>query len=338
MKNQIKIILYVFLLSFLSSVCLAKPLELGDMAPEIKIKQWLNGSAQSLSAGKGKTIFVVEFWATWCGPCKASIPHLSDIYNKKKDKNVEIIGISNESFEAVKEFVKEAGFTYNVGIDDDSYTTKLYMDGIQGIPHAFIVGKEGKILWKGHPMDGLEGALDAIIKGEYNIEEQVKLTEFKKRIELASQSRDIDAAIQAASELLAIFPNDTQTFSLFASLCQYKGDEKTLTSNLDQIANNKKTNAATLNNIAWNFVSFNNFKFRNAAKALECARKSIKLERQQHSLDTLARIYFELGLIEKSITLEEEALKMANTPEEKELLQQSLNYYLSVKEIRNTVK
>ncbi len=338
MKTQIKIILYVFLLSSLSSACLAKPLELGDMAPEIKIKQWLNGSAQSITEGKGKKIFVVEFWATWCGPCKASIPHLSDIYNKKKDKNVEIIGISKESLETVEEFVKEAGFTYNVGIDEDSYTTKLYMDGVPGIPHAFIIGKEGKILWKGHPMDGLEGALDAIIKGEYNIEDQAKLTELKKKIEKASQNRDIDAAIQAASELLAIFPNDTQTFSLFASLCQYKGDENTLTSNLDKIANNKKTNAATLNNIAWNFVSFNNFKFRNIAKALEYARKSIKLERQQHSLDTLARIYFELGLIEKSIALEEEALKLDNTPEEKELLQQSLNYYLSVKKIRNTVK
>jgi len=338
MKNQIKIIVYLFLLTSLISVCLAKPLELGDMAPEIKIKEWLKGSTQSIKAGKGKTIFVVEFWATWCGPCKASIPHLSDIYNKKKDENVEIIGISNEPLETVTEFVKEAGFTYNVGIDDDSYTTKLYMDGVSGIPHAFIIGKKGTILWAGHPMNGLDQALDAIIKGKYNIKDQVEMTALKKKLEQAMQNKDIDASIQAAKDILAIFPNDEPTLQLFVSLCEYKGDVSSVTNVLEEISNNKKTDSATLNNIAGSFIFFNDFKFRNIKKALEYAQKSIQLERTQRSINTLARIYFELGMVEKSIALEEEALKMTNSPEEKETLQQFLNYYISVKEVRNTLK
>ena len=68
--------------------------ELGDPAAPLQIAEWVKGKPVDLAADKGKKIFVVEFWATWCGPCRASIPHLTEMQKKFKDKNVVFIGVS----------------------------------------------------------------------------------------------------------------------------------------------------------------------------------------------------------------------------------------------------
>ena len=98
---------------------------LGYPAPPPAVKEWAKGDAVNLADGKGKNIYVVEFWATWCGPCKASIPHLTEIQAKYKDKGVIVAGISNEDAATVKPFVEEMGdkLAYSVGVDEDNKTT-----------------------------------------------------------------------------------------------------------------------------------------------------------------------------------------------------------------------
>ena len=147
--------------------------ELGDTAKPLDIKEWVKGSAVTLADGKGKTIYVVEFWATWCPPCRASIPHLTELQKKFKDKGVVFVGVTDEKSDVVKKFVEKMGdkMDYNVAIDGGK-TSEGYMEafGVGGIPHAFVVDKEGKIAWQGHPMDGLDKALDEIVAGKYDIE------------------------------------------------------------------------------------------------------------------------------------------------------------------------
>ena len=137
--------------------------KIGDAAPEIKVAKWVQGGPVEIKAGQ---ITVVEFWATWCPPCRASIPHINEVYKKYAGQNVAFVGVSNEKESTISAFVKKMGdkMTYPVAMGSDA-TEKGYMEAfnVRGIPHAFIVGADGKFAWQGHPMQGLEAAIEAAI-------------------------------------------------------------------------------------------------------------------------------------------------------------------------------
>jgi thiol-disulfide isomerase/thioredoxin len=144
--------------------------ELGMPAPALNVTEWVKGKAVDLNEGKGKNIYVVEFWATWCPPCRASIPHLTELQKKFKDKGVIVIGVSDETVAEVKPFVTKMGtkMEYTVAVDKNDKTSAAYMGafGVGGIPHAFVVDKTGAIVWHGHPMGGLDKAIEAVLEGK----------------------------------------------------------------------------------------------------------------------------------------------------------------------------
>ena len=160
---------------------------LGDPAAPLKIAEWVKGQPVKLDEGKGKTVYVVEFWATWCPPCRASIPHLTELQKKYKDKGVVFIGISDEKPATVKKFVEQMAdkMDYRVAIDQDRKTSEGYMEAydINGIPHAFIVDKEGRVVWNGHPMGGLEAALDQVLAGKLDLAKEKKRAAAQKKLE-----------------------------------------------------------------------------------------------------------------------------------------------------------
>lgn len=108
--------------------------------------------------GKGKYVYVFEFWATWCPPCRQTIPHLTDVAHKFASRNVRFLGITNEDNEGtVRRFVDSMGarMDYHVLIDEDGSLSDMFMAKyrVNGIPHAFIVGKNGEVTWHGHPAE-----------------------------------------------------------------------------------------------------------------------------------------------------------------------------------------
>ena len=104
--------------------------ELGMDAPPLNISKFVKGDPVVLAKGKGSQVYVVEFWATWCGPCRTSIPHLTELQKKFKSQNVTFIGISDETVDKVKPFVDEMGakMDYVVAVDDDRKTFANYME------------------------------------------------------------------------------------------------------------------------------------------------------------------------------------------------------------------
>lgn len=133
-------------------------LKAGDPAPALKIGHWVKGNPVEIGNGRNESVFVVEFWATWCPPCRTSIPHLTEIQKKYRDDGVVVVGISTEDVAEVEPFVRKQNenMEYTVAVDVQGETTRAYMEaaGQKGIPCAFIVDRSGAIAWIGHPMDG----------------------------------------------------------------------------------------------------------------------------------------------------------------------------------------
>lgn len=148
---------------------------IGDKAPELQIKQWVQGGTLNPKAGNGKSIYVIEFWQTECPHCQESLPYLSMLQEQFKKEGVVFIGITGEDAATVKAFLeKNHDATYALAVDDEDKTYDRFMGafGESGVPHAFIVGRQGRILWQGHPMDGLDKALKQIVAGRYDLEKE----------------------------------------------------------------------------------------------------------------------------------------------------------------------
>jgi thiol-disulfide isomerase/thioredoxin len=105
---------------------------------------------------------LLEFWATWCPPCRKSIPHLNEIYAKYKDRGLLIIGVSDEEKSVVEPFMQKLPMNYSVALDANGKLGSSF--GIEAIPHAMLVDKSGKIVWEGHPMELTDEAIEKILK------------------------------------------------------------------------------------------------------------------------------------------------------------------------------
>jgi thiol-disulfide isomerase/thioredoxin len=146
---------------------------IGDPAPALKISKWVKGDdVTNLDSNK---TYVVEFWATWCGPCKESIPHLTQMAHEFT--NITFIGVDisengDHKVALVSEFVKKMGdkMDYHVGMDtEDKFMADNWMKaaGQNGIPTAFLI-QQGEIYWIGHPME-LEKPLTEVAAGTFDI-------------------------------------------------------------------------------------------------------------------------------------------------------------------------
>jgi len=116
-----------------------------SLAPEFSLPE-LSGQTLVLSAYRGKVV-VLDFWATWCDPCREEIPHLVDLQNKYRDQGLQIIGISmDDGPEPVRDFYQRYRMNYPVAMGD-AKIGELY-GGVLGLPIAFLIGRDGRIAAK----------------------------------------------------------------------------------------------------------------------------------------------------------------------------------------------
>ncbi len=149
---------------------------IGSAAPELQLAHFPRGEAIT-SLEPGQT-YVVEMWATWCGPCIAAFPHLAEL-QKKYEGKLNVIGVNiweqaegEERVELINDFVAEhTEMQYTVAIEEGTAMADTWMKPANrnGIPSAFIVDGEGRVAWMGHPM-AMDEPLDEIISGEFDTE------------------------------------------------------------------------------------------------------------------------------------------------------------------------
>jgi len=174
-------------------------LNIGDAAPSLRVHEWIKGTpVQKLEKGK---VYVLEFWATWCGPCKAAMPHLSALARAYKDK-VTVIGVDiyeqkTTSIKKIKAFVDSMGqrMDYNVATEDTDFTVADWIEATgeknMGIPRTFVVDGEGRLAWIGHPCE-LEDALSKIVNHTWDINEALD----KRNLEFRLRNLDDSSAYE----------------------------------------------------------------------------------------------------------------------------------------------
>jgi thiol-disulfide isomerase/thioredoxin len=303
-------------------------LMVGDPAPALAIQKWVQGDAvKAFEPGK---VYVVEFWATWCGPCVHGMPHLTELQKKYEGKGVRILGINIWDDPAkvvpfLEDEVKMHGkpgkevMQYTVGIEEKiegmdpkkpdggrMSTTWMLPAGRNGIPSAFIVDQKGKIAWIGHP-GRMDDALAQIVAGKWDLVGEAKAYATK-----IAEEKKIEA----------------QTDELFAKLKNgdYEGAYK-LGNELVDTAFAK--NPMMLNQLAWTIVDP---KHKPATQdldlALKAATRANELTESQDGnvLDTLATVYHQRGDLASAVKWQTLAVKYAKGQTAEEIAQRLAQY------------
>ncbi len=290
----------------------AKP-SLGGPAPKITGLTWIKGGPVEIKKG---TVYVIEFWATWCPPCRYTIPHLTELQKKYKDKSVTVIGISNEPVSTVQPFVKAKAenMDYNVAVDTDGVASKNYMRafGETGIPTAFVIDKNSRLVWKGHPLGGLDDVLEKVVEEKFDSEQYQKdITEAKEKYERAVQNyMDYFEKIKTAG------PKEVE--SIGGQLIQ-------------------DADAQILNAFAWQILTRVEEPKRDFNLAVQAAEKANLLTEQKNPevLDTYALALFESAKyrIQQAVQLQQKAVILTEgNPMMQAELKKTLEKYKSAAE------
>ncbi len=284
----------------------AYDLMVGDPAPQLAIQTWVKGEA--VDAFEKDKIYVVEFWATWCGPCIGGMPHLSELQEQYADQDVRIIGVNIwDEPKNVEPFMKNDApihnkpgdeiMRYTVAIEkkhdpDDiqnGMMVKQWMAaaGQNGIPSAFIVDQNGRIAWIGHPAS-IDDALAQVVAGEWDLEVET-----------------LNYAVRVAGKAKVDRYN-----RLFRSGDYAEAYELGLEVVRGPLAND----AMSLNTIAWNIVDPDNTpKTQDLELALEAAVRANELTGSANSaiLDTLAKVHYDRGELTEAVKWQRLAVESA---------------------------
>ena len=304
----------------------AQKLGVGDPSPGLKISKWIKGDP--VEAPLKDKVHVVEFWATWCGPCRAGMPHISELQNKYKEQ-VAFIGVTREDEKTVRGFLGKKATTggtwddviqYRLALDDGNWTNTKYMRaaGQNGIPCAFVVGKEGIIEWIGHPAR-IDEPLAKIVAGTWDREEAVAqmkqqqmMQESMRKLSSLLQKQDWDGALAMVDDMESSMGKTVNTALYRMTILERAGRVEQATEVRGAVIEQAWENSQLLNQIAWNTARNGKGNDADLQLALKAATRASELKdgKDAATLDTVARVYHVMGDLDSAIAWQTKAVEL----------------------------
>jgi len=328
----------------------AAELGIGSPAPAIDVEHWVQdgeGKFSKVTEFEPGKVYVVEFWATWCGPCIMSMPHIAQMQSDYADKNVQVISISDEDLDTVAQFLERdngQGETfgdvtkgYCLTTDPDRSAHRDYMEaaGQNGIPTAFIVGKTGEIEWIGHPME-MDGPIEQIVAGSWDrdvyIAERAEMEKVNEAFAGIRQLLAAEKGEEALAELDGMIDGTDnprvkerlqavreQLVTIVGQMKQRRrlagGGADAMTA-FEEMATKAGDDPSQLNELAWTIVTLaqGGAKVGDdlAAAAVKAAEKGVEASPENPSiLDTLAHLYDMTGRLDDAIAAQRKAVELS---------------------------
>lgn len=353
MPKTVSVLIAALSIAIVAGAASAAP-GVGDKAPPIKVTKWMTQAPPATPGGPGadKHVFLVEFWATWCGPCMKSIPHLAELHKKYKKDGLIITGISNEDPEIISKFLSERlkklriEMPYFVGADEEMETQNVWMKDIEGIPYAFLVDRTGTVVWTGNPLadtKAMDDAVQKVLAGQFDINAAKKAAEnARKADDLMNDLRaayglsDKAKVFKLLDEIIALKPRDLQAYLIkrqmfieFEMEDQIPGWEakieeamKDAPDSLLQLADVELGKPISKRNLG--------LLYRSIVRANE-----LQKGKDAETLALLAQVQCNMGMLDAAIATQRQAnaLATADMAEEYKLV---LKYYETSKELSKT--
>jgi thiol-disulfide isomerase/thioredoxin len=136
----------------------------GKTPPELQVKDWLNTEGKELKLAdlKGKVV-VLDFWGVWCGPCRAAMPHLKELYQKHKDAGLVVIGVHTTSQgERMAEYVQEEALSWPVALDVEEKTVAAFR--VDSFPDYYVIDRAGNLRVADLANAELDRVVEALLK------------------------------------------------------------------------------------------------------------------------------------------------------------------------------
>ncbi len=322
----------------------AKTLKIGDKAPLLKDVEWKNGTAIAFEPGH---VYVLDFWAIWCGPCIAMMPHLSDLQHEYREKNLHVIPVTTldkkNGRPGVESFIAKRGpklgLTFAVCSNDETDRDYLEMAGLESLPASFVVGKDGTIAYFGHPMF-LEDVLPKVLAGTWKGQEDAnRVGELNVGFDaiLEKLATKPDAAIADLAAYEAKYPDKAvqyqfQTQKIVFLMQAQKFDQAKAVSEalMPKLIAGKK--AYLLNNIraCWSDVDLNPNR-KHVILSVTAAEAILAIDGPTNPIALIgaADAYYAAGDKAKAIETIKKAIQHAEDADQKQSFEEELKKYES---------
>jgi peroxiredoxin len=265
-------------------------IQLGDPAPPIKVSEWIKNGPVAIAPGTN--IYVVDFWSSESPTCTYTVPYVNNMQKQFRNRGVVFVGISADPVAKARKFLSslESPVEYAMASDKGSESSHAYLTAVEAsdLPHAFVINREGKVVWHGNATVALEQVLNEVLGGTFTLD----------------SARRTIAAEEGMREYYKLAYGGTNTARM-----------KELG---EQIVSNASGYSGILNEFAWKILT--DRRIRTTARDFQLALKASEGAYQSPEgkvvpiMDTYARALFGAGKHAEAIAMEEQAIADCKDP------------------------